>query len=136
VYRERHAVVVDWIAGRAADGLLVPGATSHSGLHVTAGLPDGVAEDAVRAEAYRRGVALTHFGPCCFTPPARDSLLLGYGLMPVERLPDALDVLAGVLSAVLAEARSDGGGGGARARPGPAAGDQSGGQNAGSSHQG
>jgi GntR family transcriptional regulator/MocR family aminotransferase len=131
VYRERHAVVVDWIAACAGEGLLVAGPTSHSGLHVTAGLPDGVTEDEVRAEAYRRDIALTHFGPCCLTPPERDNLLLGYGLTPVDRLPDALTALAGVLADI-----RDHTGHGPRRRPRAGAAGRRGGQNAGSSHHG
>ncbi len=97
VYRERHAVVADWVDGAAARGLVVPGPANHSGLHVAVRLPEGVAEEAVRGEARRRGVALSDFGPCCVTPPELDGLLLGYGLTPASQLPGALEVLAGVL---------------------------------------
>jgi GntR family transcriptional regulator/MocR family aminotransferase len=93
IFRERHEVVQTWIEGCAADGLLVPGPANHAGLHVSALLPEGVTEAAVLPRARRNGVALSSYAESITLPETPQGLLVGFGLTPVERLPDGLEAL-------------------------------------------
>lgn len=102
VYRQRHAVVAGFVADGVRRGLLVAGPANHAGLHLSATLPDRVSEATVRDLARRRQVVLSEFGVCATEPPARDGLLVGFGLTPVPRLPEGL----GLLGEVLAEAHA------------------------------
>jgi GntR family transcriptional regulator/MocR family aminotransferase len=90
VYRERHEVVRAWVERGVADGLLRPGPRNHAGLHLSALLPDGVTEAALFAQARRQQVALSSYAETITLPTTPVGILLGFGLTPVDRLPEAL----------------------------------------------
>jgi GntR family transcriptional regulator/MocR family aminotransferase len=98
-YRERHDLVRAWVAERVGDGLVLPGPVSHAGLHVSALLPPGVTEPAVLTQARRRKVALSSYAESAALPSTPAGLLIGFGLTPADRLPDALDALREALAA-------------------------------------
>lgn len=96
VYRQRHDLVAGWLAGPAAHRLeAVPSA---AGLHVSALLRSGdVAEAAAVADRVREhGVLVATLGPAAVGPP-RAGLVLGYGLIPTERIPAGLAHLGAAL---------------------------------------
>jgi GntR family transcriptional regulator/MocR family aminotransferase len=101
VYRERHDLVRTTVGEWVDDGLVGPGPQNHAGLHVSALLPDGGTEAAVHAAARKEQVALSSYGECVTLPTTPAGLLVGFGLTPVERLPDALAALRRALEASL-----------------------------------
>jgi GntR family transcriptional regulator/MocR family aminotransferase len=101
-YRARRDALV------AALGEALPEATVQgvaAGLHVTVRLPDGVDEAAVRAEAQRRGIALSTMGANRVgTSPLAPTLLLGYARLPEAAIAPGVRELAAVVRRV-ADAR-------------------------------
>jgi GntR family transcriptional regulator/MocR family aminotransferase len=89
-YRERHDVVRQFVEGCVDDGLLRAGPQNHAGLHLSALLPDGVTEPALLARARKEQVALSSYAETITLPTTPVGILLGFGLTPVDRLPEAL----------------------------------------------
>jgi GntR family transcriptional regulator/MocR family aminotransferase len=72
-----------------------------AGLHVTVRLPDGVDEAAVRAEAQRRGIALSTLGANRIgTGPLAPTLLLGYARLPEATIAPGVRELAAAVRRV------------------------------------
>ncbi|MFI7542014.1 PLP-dependent aminotransferase family protein [Actinoplanes sp. NPDC049599] len=94
-YGARHALLLDALGDGPLSRWLAP-VVSVAGLHLSAHLrPDaGVDAATVAARAARAGVAVQTLGEFCLTPPARDGLVLGFGAIPTDRLPEALRLLA------------------------------------------
>jgi GntR family transcriptional regulator/MocR family aminotransferase len=97
IYSERHGIVTRFVDEAAAAGLLQPAARPNAGLHVSVLLPPGVDEDEVRASGHAAGVALGAFAECWVRPDPPAGIVLGFGAIATEELPEALDTLAGVL---------------------------------------
>ena len=102
VYRERHDLVRAFVDQCVEDGLLRPGPQNHAGLHLSALLPDGVTEPAVLAHARREQVALSSYAETISLPTTPVGVLLGFGLTPIDRLPDALAAVRRTLEASVA----------------------------------
>jgi GntR family transcriptional regulator/MocR family aminotransferase len=97
-YRARRDALV------AALGEALPEGTVQgvaAGLHVTVRLPDGVDEAAVRAEAQRRGIALSTLGANRIgTGPLAPTLLLGYARLPEATIAPGVRELAAAVRRV------------------------------------
>ncbi len=102
--RARYRARRDAVIAALAD--VLPEATVRgiaAGLHVTAELPDGYDEDAIRAEARRRRIALETLGDYrCDSPPGRPTLLLGYGRLHEDALRRGVEEVAEVVRATVA----------------------------------
>jgi GntR family transcriptional regulator/MocR family aminotransferase len=59
-------------------------------------LPQGVSDLEVVRAACERGVAVTALSPH-YRGPARDGLLVGFGAVPEERLPEAATALTAAI---------------------------------------
>jgi GntR family transcriptional regulator/MocR family aminotransferase len=95
VYRERRALLV---AGLAELDDLLHVVPSAAGLHVSARFRDEETDDrAVVARAAARGVRVDALSDHYREQPPRPGLVLGYGGVDADALPDALRRLAGVL---------------------------------------
>lgn len=89
VYRRRHELINEALAGPLAQWLeAVP---ASAGLHASAYLRAGTAEDLgrLRAESAAAGVGFFEFGQVA-SGVTRPGLLLGYGAIPTERIPEGL----------------------------------------------
>ena len=97
-YRARRDALV------AALGEALPEGTVQgvaAGLHVTVRLPDGLDEAAVRAEAQRRGIALSTLGANRIgTGPLAPTLLLGYARLPEAAIAPGVRELAAAVRRV------------------------------------
>jgi GntR family transcriptional regulator / MocR family aminotransferase len=92
VYRTRHELVSAALAGPLARWLEpVPAPV---GLHASAYLRAGTAEDLDRlhASCATAGIGINHFGHVA-TGATRPGLLLGYGAIPTDRIPEGLELL-------------------------------------------
>lgn len=98
IYAERHAVVAEFAAEAVADGLLTHAPTSHSGLHVTARLPDRVAAADVLARARAGGVALTPLADAWAGTAAWQPLVLGFGCADRSELARGLPIVRSALA--------------------------------------
>jgi GntR family transcriptional regulator/MocR family aminotransferase len=106
VYRPRHHLVTQWVDEQVALGRLQQVAENHAGLHVLVHLPAGVDEVDVRARAAAEGVALGNYGQYWADPTnAPAGLLLGFGSISTEDLPQALARLGTVLQKSSASAK-------------------------------
>jgi GntR family transcriptional regulator/MocR family aminotransferase len=94
VYGARRALVLAALEGDL--GRRLAPVASVAGLHLTAHLrPDaGVDAATVVTRAERSGVGVQSLADFCAVPPARDGLVIGYGSIPTDRLPEALRRLA------------------------------------------
>jgi GntR family transcriptional regulator/MocR family aminotransferase len=98
VYAERHRLVTSGITEGFADHLrLIPSAV---GIHVAAGAPGlSVAEvDEVKRRAVARGVGVQRLAAFAVAGPPQAGLVIGYGAVPTDRIPEALDRLRGCFS--------------------------------------
>ncbi len=93
-YGRRRALLLDALERELARWL-VPVA-SVAGLHLSAHLrPDaGLDAGTVADRAGRAGVAVQTLAAFCAAPPQRDGLVIGYGCVPTDRLPEGLRLLA------------------------------------------
>lgn len=100
-YSRRHAVVVEWLAAAQERGLVARAHHHAAGLHTTAELPPTVEEAAVRSIARRRGVALSSHGFCRVSATGPETLMVGFGGVSSQALPEALRSLDESLLAAL-----------------------------------
>jgi GntR family transcriptional regulator/MocR family aminotransferase len=99
IYRPRHEMVMQFVREQAAAGRLQVVAENHAGLHVTVHLPGGVDEVAVRTRAVSEGVALGDYREYWADPASAPAgLLIGFGSITTEELPEALASLDRALS--------------------------------------
>lgn len=98
-YRARHRALTDGLGAPEFARLRV--LPSRAGLHLCAELPDAPPGTArrIQAAAAVAGVALEPLERYCADEP-REGLVLGFGAIPAEQIPDALHVLASVLRRV------------------------------------
>jgi GntR family transcriptional regulator / MocR family aminotransferase len=90
IYRERHEVLVGAVSRNFSDHLeLMPSAT---GLHVAALARTASVEqiDAVACRAAEADVAVQRFSSFAVTGSARAGIILGYGAITVEKIPEGL----------------------------------------------
>lgn len=95
-YRTRHAALVTGLAASGFDRLRV--LPSRAGLHLCTELPDAAAGTArrVRDAAGVAGVLVETLDAYCADRP-REGLVLGFGALPLDQLPDALHTLQSAL---------------------------------------
>ena len=94
IYSERHRVVSQFLS-HAAEQRWIEGFTpTCAGLHITATLHRGTDEDAVRKLAEEAGVAVGSFAECWLTEDPPPGLVIGFGSIANDQLPDALELLA------------------------------------------
>ncbi|MFW5941873.1 MAG: PLP-dependent aminotransferase family protein [Chloroflexota bacterium] len=91
-YGRRCQALVTAIEESAA-GALQSG-PSEAGLHLTAWLPPGTDEQAVREAAAARDVTVTPLSAFCLEPLARPGLVLGFGSAPVDDIRGGVQRLA------------------------------------------
>jgi GntR family transcriptional regulator/MocR family aminotransferase len=96
VYRTRHARLTELLAAPAFRRLRV--LPSSAGLHLCTELPDAAPGTArrIREAAAVSGLAVETLDTYCAGPP-REGLVLGFGLLPTEQLPEALHLLESAL---------------------------------------
>ena len=90
-YRARRKALLSSIASE------LPEAVIHgvdAGLHATVSLPRGYDEEAIEAEANRRGIALGTIGPHCIASTRPATLLLGYANSPEAAIQAGVKELA------------------------------------------
>jgi len=94
LYARRQAILID-----ACEKLGSPlrMASSEAGMHLVAGLPDGVDDRAFSAQARQRGVEVPALSGYYRGTPARNGLLVGYAGVPDRVIPRALAELARLL---------------------------------------
>lgn len=97
IYSHRHQLLQSALAGPLSPHL-APLASS-VGLHITALLRDGRAEDEVRAMAAEHGIATTGLSPYYRAGPARPGLVIGFGAADAPTLAAATHQLRRVLDA-------------------------------------
>ena len=97
VYRARHEAIVTIL--QQVDGLTV--VPSSAGLHLCTELPDAAPGTArrVRDAAAVSGVAVDTLDAYCADRP-REGLVLGFGAIPLDQIPDGLRVLGSTLRRV------------------------------------
>ncbi len=93
IYAERHRVIVEILQRRFA-GRLTP-LPSHGGLHLSAVLePDADSADVdIARRAAAEDVAILPLSPRYLAEPPRQGLMLGYGSIAADRIPEALERL-------------------------------------------
>ena len=94
IYTERYELVrarLDELVDQGALAEVVPG---QAGLHIMARLPTGRSEQQVREAAARSGIALGNLGACRRTPSDTEGIVVGFGAVATDDLPEALDLLA------------------------------------------
>ncbi len=101
IYAQRCELVCDRLDVMARRGVLSEVLPSAAGLHITVHLSDGLDEQSVRAAAARRGVALGDYAGCWQRAPRTEGLMIGFGAVPSDSLPSALDALTDALTATL-----------------------------------
>jgi GntR family transcriptional regulator / MocR family aminotransferase len=93
-YRRRRDILVGAIA-RRLPSLEVQGAAA--GMHVLLRLPRGFDDAGIAKEAATRGIGVRALAPMHLTRSGERGLLLGYGHLPEDQIPRAVDALAAVL---------------------------------------
>ena len=97
-YRPRHQLVSEFVRHEAAAGRLQAVADNHAGLHIAVHLPDGVSDVDVRARANAAGVALGDYRISWVDPDcAPHGLVIGFGCIRTDDLPQALSIVSGAL---------------------------------------
>ena len=97
VYGARHTIAATFVQQMVTERLLRPGPTSHSGLHLAARLPPGIAEHDVIERAHRHDVALTSLANSWMRRPRWQALLIGYGRADPPRLTRGLTTVRDAL---------------------------------------
>ena len=96
LYRRRRSALVEALRGELGDRLELVG--EKSGLHLTVHLQAGADARAVSARAQEAGLRVLALSDCALEPAAgRSGLVLGYGGVPVEDMPDAVRRLCALL---------------------------------------
>lgn len=100
IYRPRHQMVTAFVDRQVAAGRLRKVAENHAGLHVAVHLPEGTDELEVRRRGLEVGVALGDYRDYwADETDAQPGLLIGFGSIATDELPNALDALGVVLAA-------------------------------------
>ncbi len=94
LYRRRRDQLVDALSARLPR-LRVEGAAA--GLHVLLRLPASVDDGAFARMAASHGIAVRALSPMLLAGGRDRGLLLGYGRLPLERIDEAVESLAGVI---------------------------------------
>ena len=97
VYMERRQALVDALRAEAGERLEVIGAAA--GLHLAALLPPGVSDVVVAQRAAAKGILVTPLSSCCFRPPERGGLILGYGGITPRDIREGVQHLSSCLVA-------------------------------------
>lgn len=97
VYGERQVVVTSFVDDMVEQGLLLPGPTTHAGLHLSARLPAGIVERDIVERCRARDVALTSLAGSWMHAPTEQSLLIGFGRSDPAALARGLPVVRDAL---------------------------------------
>ena len=103
IYTERHQIVANLVDEQHRHGRLEPTGTSNAGLHVAARLRTGHTEQQIAAYVEARGVRLGNYQTCWHTPPDHHGLVIGFGNITTNDLPDAFNILADALKSPIQE---------------------------------
>ena len=106
IYTERHQIVDNFVDEQRRHGRLEPTGTSNAGLHVAARLRTGHTERQIAAYVEERGVRLGTYQTCWHTPPNHHGIVIGFGNITTQDLPDALNILADALKSPRTRAAS------------------------------
>jgi GntR family transcriptional regulator/MocR family aminotransferase len=98
IYSERHGLVSRFVREAATRGHLVEAVPNNAGLHVTALLPEGLGEQAVRNDCRAQGVAVGRLDECWHRPDPPAGIMLGFGAIATRDLPSALSTVGDVLA--------------------------------------
>lgn len=107
IYSRRHQMVIDFVHRAVDDRLLIASTPSYAGVHVTALLPTGTDETAVRNAARAEGIALGNFAQCWQQPDPPAGLIIGFGAITTSDLPDALAILQQILTKAVSSANDE-----------------------------
>jgi GntR family transcriptional regulator/MocR family aminotransferase len=94
IYRRRRDRLIETLSSRLP-GLPIEGAAA--GLHVVLRLSDGVDDRQVVSAAATRDVGVRALSAMSLSDDPMRGLLLGYGRLPADRIPEAVDALAASL---------------------------------------
>ena len=95
IYRERRNALVRAIRGELADTMEVLG--GEAGLSLTVTLRKKASDVAISARAARQNLWLWPLSICYLSSAARQGFILGFGGIPVEEMPSAVQRLRSVL---------------------------------------
>lgn len=98
VYSDRHRVVTEFLSDAVRLGSLRDFMPTCAGLHITAILPDGTDEEGVRHGAEDAGVAVGALASCWQVDNPPPGLVIGFGSIDSDDLPDALHALSQILA--------------------------------------
>jgi GntR family transcriptional regulator/MocR family aminotransferase len=97
IYSERHQVVTRFLVDAVAQHRFQQFTPTCAGLHVTAMLHDGTDEERTRRTAERAGVAVGAFAPCWQNTSSPPGVIIGFGSIGGDQLPEALHALSRVV---------------------------------------
>ena len=97
VYRERHAIVSDFVAAQAAAGHASPFAVNNAGLHIALRLAHGT-ERQLAQRLTPAGIRLGDYGACWSEPPDHEGAIIGFGNIATPELRSALRELGRALA--------------------------------------
>jgi len=95
LYRQRRSALVEALEAELGDGLEVLG--ERAGLHLVVALPAGVDDREISHRAAAEGLHVLALSSCFLGPRRRTGLVLGYGGVSVEEIPDAVRRLCRLL---------------------------------------
>ena len=99
IYTERHRVVSEFLVHAVEQHRLRQFTPTCAGLHITATLPDGTDEQEVHRAADREGVAVGDFASCWQSTKPSPGLIIGFGSIASDDIPDALHALSRAVGA-------------------------------------
>jgi GntR family transcriptional regulator/MocR family aminotransferase len=79
---------------------------AEAGIHLLAGLPDGVDDVALAQNAEQLGIEFTPLSPHYYSTRPRQGMLLGFGALPEEHLAKGIRLLAPLVHAAVANTAS------------------------------
>jgi GntR family transcriptional regulator/MocR family aminotransferase len=88
LYRQRRGALVKALEAALGDGLRVLG--ERAGLHLVVALPEGVDDREISDRAAEDGLHVMPLSSCFLGAQRRTGLVLGYGGVSVEEIPDAV----------------------------------------------
>jgi GntR family transcriptional regulator/MocR family aminotransferase len=101
LYRVRRDALVTALSEHLGDVVAV--GPAEAGIHLLAGLPDGVDDVALAHNAEQLGIELTPLSPHYYSTRPRQGMLLGFGALPEEQLAIGIRLLAPLVRAAVAK---------------------------------
>jgi GntR family transcriptional regulator/MocR family aminotransferase len=100
LYRVRRDALVSALSEHLGDVLAI--GPAEAGIHLLAGLPDGVDDVALAHNAGQLGIEFTPLSPHYYSTRPRQGMLLGFGALPEEQLAAGIRLLAPLVRAAVA----------------------------------